>query len=365
MQMFASLGYQVDHAYVQQALSMFGTSTPGFLTPNEFSVLAKEIQIEDQLLALYTPPVPGPSDDLPRGSVFDRFDLDGDGRLSEYEIEQMLVSLNYAIDGAYVQEVMRLFGSLDKDQSGFIERDEFAALAAQLNIEATLDVLDSQQVAEGASSAETESETERQNYDICATRLQASWRGRSVRKQLVVNGAPTQAAAATRLQATWRGRSVRKRLAKPRRFSTSRPRSEAAAALLDKLVALELDEYHERLHKIGVKRVHDLALVTDQELHDIGMNKYDRAALLSVRAELQVLAGRDSRFMGATPISSSSYGVSFPDVADEARSRWLEQATQTFIQFSVTSEDGRPSLTREGWEAMVQSRAANYSSRAF
>jgi hypothetical protein len=123
-----------------------------------------------------------------------------------------------------------------------------------------------------------------------------------------------------------------------------------AAALLGKLVELELDEYHEQLRKIGVKRVHDLALVTDQELDEIGMNKYDRATLLSVRSAISVQ-------------SDISFGVAGRP-GDEARSRWLEQATQTFIQFSVTGEDGRPSLTREGWEAMVQSRTAN-ASRVF
>ena len=125
--------------------------------------------------------------------------------------------------------------------------------------------------------------------------------------------------------------------------------------MLDKLVELELGEYHGQLREIGVKRVHDLALVTDQELRDIGMNKYDRAALLSVRAEAQ-----ESRFVGVAPFgTSSAAGVSFGAAAGVSRIRWVEEATQLFMQFSVTDEDGRPSLTREGWEAMAKSCATS------
>ena len=378
LQMFLTLGYQVDNTYVQQAVSMFGKGTPGFLTPNEFGLLAKEVQIEDLLLSLAAPPVTGPSGYTTVGSSFDRFDLDGDGRLSEDEVLHMLVSLNYEVTGDYVQEVMRLFGSADSDQSGFIDRVEFAALAAQLNIEATLELLDSQHAltavatdapsdtvrAAGAEKQQTK-KADRELKREARKAQQEERRNQKMLKQeeeqaaadAVAAGAPTQAAA-TRLQASWRGRSVRKQLAAAPRRGSSQPRSEAGSALLAKLIELELHEYHGRLREIGVKRMRDLALVTDQELRDIGMNKYDRAALLSARAEVQTFGGQETRYMGATPISpSSSYGVSFAAIADEARDRWVEEATQVFMRFSVTDADGRASLTREGWEAMTQSQA--------
>ena len=383
LQMFLTLGYQVDNSYVQQAVSMFGKNAPGFLTPNEFGLLAKEVQIEDLLLSFAAPPVPGPSDFTTVGSTFDRFDLDGDGRLSEDEVLQMLVSLNYEVTGDYVQEVMKLFGSADSDQSGFIDRDEFAALAAQLNIEATLELLDSQHAltaaergapAEtmGATDAETQ-QTKKADKELKREARKAQHEER--RKQSMFKREEEQAAAdavaaeattqaaATRLQASWRGRSVRKQLVSAPRRGSGQPRSEAGTALLAKLIELELHEYHGRLREIGVKRLHDLALVTDQELRDIGMNKYDRAALLSARAEVQMFGGQETRHMGAISISpSSSIETSFAAIADEARNRWVEEATQVFMRFCVTDADGRPSLTREGWEAMNQSRIADLRS---
>ena len=340
LNMFVSLNYQVDGAYVQEALSMFGKQSPGFLTLPEFGLLAKEIQLEERLLALapapspaavaVTPPVRSPS---PKPiSAFDRFDLDGDGRLSEDEVMQMLTSLNYQVDGSYIQQVLQLFGSFDEDQSGFIERNEFAALAAQLNMDEMLAALDAKDAAAAAAAAAA---------DVTAG---------------ADSGATNEAAAATQIQATWRGRAARQQLEEAKRRQTSRrsssnPRSQAGAALLEKLVELELDEHYDQLRKIGVKRIPDLALLTDEELREIGMNKYDRAALLSARAEMQMQSG----FVDASAISnSSSLHVSFA-AADPARQRWTDEATRLFAQFSVEGEDGTPRLTKEAWAAMSRS----------
>eukprot|EP01045_Picozoa_sp_COSAG04_P022343 COSAG04_NODE_2511_length_3989_cov_3.164010_1_plen_1205_part_01 len=69
-------------------------------------------------------------------AAFQRFDTDGDGRLSEGEVHAMLDSLGFEVDVAYVQEVLSLFGQTDAHGGSFIEPGEFEHLAEQLGLDA-------------------------------------------------------------------------------------------------------------------------------------------------------------------------------------------------------------------------------------
>ena len=49
---------------------------------------------------------------------------------------------------------------------------------------------------------------------------------------------------------------------------------------------MQLEEYEDRLRRVGVKRVGDLELLSPEDLDAVGMdNKFDRAELLALRAE--------------------------------------------------------------------------------
>ena len=336
---------------------------------------------------------------LRQPSTFERFDLDGDGQLSPEEVLQMLVSLNYEVDDAYVHEVLKVFGTTDAN-NGFIDEAEFPALAKQLNIEDTLAALDTLDTLDGGDmNAALVQEIFRlsdlnQNallnvnelkvlLDVCevpgsdlrtarqmllaygkggasgpvvdAVAFEKLWESLGVGTvaiERVLAGAPSQAAAATRLQSSWRGKSARSEASvKKQHVKAGRAshKSEAGAALYEKLCELELDEWQERLRKIGVKRVGDLAVLSDEDLQGIGMNKFDRAALLSVQADMQ-MSTLSARMNGSMHWSTNSAfidgGFQVPDVA---RERWASDATQLFAQFSG-GEGGQ--LTREGWAAM-------------
>ena len=72
------------------------------------------------------PEAPAPS------ATFRKYDLNGDGVLDRDEIINMMRSLGYKTDEAYLENLMEAFASFDDDDSGLIEPNEFEALYAHL-----------------------------------------------------------------------------------------------------------------------------------------------------------------------------------------------------------------------------------------
>ena len=67
--------------------------------------------------------------DDPLVQQFRKADLNKDGKLSQYEIKQMMITqLGYEADEAYVASLLEEFGDYDLDSDGAISLDEFEAL---------------------------------------------------------------------------------------------------------------------------------------------------------------------------------------------------------------------------------------------
>lgn len=64
----------------------------------------------------------GSMDDIRK--VFNKFDKNGDGKISGDELREILLALG---SGATVEEVARMMRELDKDGDGYIDLDEFTA----------------------------------------------------------------------------------------------------------------------------------------------------------------------------------------------------------------------------------------------
>ena len=58
--------------------------------------------------------------------------MNGDGVLDKDEIVNMMQSLGYKTDEAYLENLMEAFATFDQDDSGVIEPFEFEALYAHL-----------------------------------------------------------------------------------------------------------------------------------------------------------------------------------------------------------------------------------------
>lgn len=65
-------------------------------------------------------------------ATFRKYDVNGDGVLDEDEVINMMQSLGYKTDQAYLDNIMEVFASFDGNQSGVIEPNEFEQLFAHL-----------------------------------------------------------------------------------------------------------------------------------------------------------------------------------------------------------------------------------------
>lgn len=64
----------------------------------------------------------------PFWDLFSTHDLNGDGKLSQYEVQQMMLSMGYKAEESYVQQTMERFGQYDHNGDNSIDLDEFAQL---------------------------------------------------------------------------------------------------------------------------------------------------------------------------------------------------------------------------------------------
>ena len=123
-----SLGVPTDRAPAAMAACGQG----GVIAATQFRGLLEHLGVYETLEAVAATPRPAaPS------AAFQRFDTDGDGRLSEAEVHAMLASLGFEVDEAYVQEVLSIFGDTDA-HGAFIEPGEFERLAEHLGLDAAM-----------------------------------------------------------------------------------------------------------------------------------------------------------------------------------------------------------------------------------
>lgn len=124
--MMKDLGFKVDRSYMAGLMEMFGDfdkNDDGVVQFSEFQNLwdhlgagadgeeASEADASDPLF-----------------SIFTEHDLNGKGYLSQYEVKQMLVSLDYKVTKDYMGGLMELFGDFDMDQDGIVQFAEFKLL---------------------------------------------------------------------------------------------------------------------------------------------------------------------------------------------------------------------------------------------
>ena len=77
-------------------------------------------------------PAPSIAEAPAPSATFRKYDLNGDGVLDRDEIINMMRSLGYKTDEAYLENLMEVFASFDDDGSGLIEPSKFEALYAHL-----------------------------------------------------------------------------------------------------------------------------------------------------------------------------------------------------------------------------------------
>jgi Ca2+-binding EF-hand superfamily protein len=92
-----------------------------------------------------------PVDD-PMRRRFERYDVDGSGQLTRYEVQQICTDLEYDVDEEYVAGVMDQFSSFDVDGDGLIEFDEFAKMWEHLGGNTRADMLEALPAAETVGS---------------------------------------------------------------------------------------------------------------------------------------------------------------------------------------------------------------------
>ena len=69
----------------------------------------------------------------PLRDTFLRYDKNGEGHISEFEVSMMMQDLGYEVESEYVAGVMRSFASWDEDGDGVLGFDEFVQLWAHLD----------------------------------------------------------------------------------------------------------------------------------------------------------------------------------------------------------------------------------------
>ena len=146
--------YEVDAAYVNGIGEMFGrwdSDGSGGVELGEFRKLWADLQLGELLqrsgklhgsAGSQAAGAPPPPVDDEVAAAFNRFNLNGDDKLDEVEIQRMLETANYDVDRNYVQGLAQLLGDFDADGSGGIELAEFQVLWKQLDLKPRLAAAD-------------------------------------------------------------------------------------------------------------------------------------------------------------------------------------------------------------------------------
>ena len=303
--------------------------------------------------------------------VFRLCDLNRDNVVDAVELKRLLDVCGYDADLQYARAALEKCGTAGADGAFTADYREFVSLWSSIEVPAET----VERICNGALE-----------QSQAATRVQSVWRGRGGRHKAAETKSQRRQAqglltpqrrpaphermqerqqaqvSASAIQASWRGHLSRRAYHDERRHSPpprspSPPRSPGSSALHEKLEEMQLEEYEDRLRRVGVKRVGDLELLSPEDLDAVGMdNKFDRAALLALRPEERLPAPPQPSIALPRVERSAFAGL-------DGRERWLEAATRLFAQFSDGDEsDGAaPQLTREGWAAM--SRAVALSKR--
>eukprot|EP01043_Picozoa_sp_COSAG02_P040309 COSAG02_NODE_3251_length_7094_cov_3.932094_2_plen_461_part_00 len=97
----------------------------------------------------------GADQDDPIVQQFQKADLNHDGKLSQYEIKEMMITqLGYDADEAYVASLLKMFGDYDLDSDGAISLDEFEPLFNHLGGMERAKLVASQGAVEDQAKAE-------------------------------------------------------------------------------------------------------------------------------------------------------------------------------------------------------------------
>ena len=127
-EMMAELGYKTeDEGYLDGVMDVFGEfdehdDQDVVVAPGQFAALWTHLGGGDHS---------GAADAGGAGAYqaeFERYDINGRGWLSQFEVKEMMKSLGYKVDSDYVQRLLETFGKFDEDDDGVIEPDEFALL---------------------------------------------------------------------------------------------------------------------------------------------------------------------------------------------------------------------------------------------
>lgn len=139
-----SLGYEFTESYVSEmieSLGSFDQDGSGVIEWDEFpqlwSHLGGDLATAATQAGGMTPgtrtQVEAADQDDPIVLQFRKADLNNDGKLSQYEMQQMMVSqMGYDVDANYVASLLELFADYDLDSDGAISLDEFEPLFSHL-----------------------------------------------------------------------------------------------------------------------------------------------------------------------------------------------------------------------------------------
>ena len=118
------MGYKVDEAYLDQVMGKFDLDGSGGLEAKEFDGLLAFIKVPtgSKKTALEVA-----NTESAAAARFALLDLNKSNTLEKPEVVAMLQSMGYAVDDAYVDQVMAQF---DRDGSGSVERAEFDEVRA-------------------------------------------------------------------------------------------------------------------------------------------------------------------------------------------------------------------------------------------
>ena len=147
-EMMAELGYKTeDEGYLDGVMDVFGEFDEHddqnmCVHPGQFAALWTHLGGGDHS---------GAADAGGAGAYqaeFERYDINGKGWLSQFEVKEMMKSLGYKVDSDYVQQLLETFGKYDEDDDGVIEPDEFALLWEHLGQGKTADAPEEQEEEE-------------------------------------------------------------------------------------------------------------------------------------------------------------------------------------------------------------------------
>ena len=130
--MIAQLGYDADEAYVASLLEMFGDydlDSDGAISLDEFEALFNHLGGMERVKIVEEEKERNADPLMPK---FRAYDVGNKGYLTQDDMLKVMTDLDYRCDEEYLKSALEAFGSVDADNSGTLEFDEFKALLKHL-----------------------------------------------------------------------------------------------------------------------------------------------------------------------------------------------------------------------------------------